>query len=241
MDDTDRQNTRLTVLELAAGVGTAGMEWASRSGYHVTVTDLDASRMEIARKMAEKRGLSHLVETSVQDMFHLDFTSHHQQQQDNIPETKHRVFDVAMVEAALTHFPRPRKVMCLRKLLAYADQVLIHEICYRGEACLSREKMMATKSDISRAVAIGFNPETQDDWKALMEEAGWEVTHVQTGPMRLLNPIALLEEEGLWGVARMVWNLATHSDLRNRVLTTKAVLQSHKDDIGFIILRGIRK
>jgi predicted RNA methylase len=217
------------VIELAAGVGTAGMEWAARSGCHVTVTDSDASRMEIARKTAAKRGLSGRIETSVQDMFHLNFD-----------DDNDKVFDVAMVEAALTHFPRNKKLAFLTGVKEYANELLLHEIYFRGEASVSTTHAVAAKRDISRAVAIGFNPETEDDWKSVVEEAGWRITHAQTGPMRLLNPAALLEEEGIRGVSKMAWNLATHRDLRERIFATKSVLQSHQDDVGYIILRAVK-
>lgn len=61
------------------------------------------------------------------------------------------------------------------------------------------------------------------------------------GPMRVLNPRSMLQDEGPAGVAKIAWNLATHKDLRERVESTKSVIESHKDTLGYIALRAIKK
>ena len=51
----------------------------------------------------------------------------------------------------------------------------------------------------------------------------------------------MLQDEGPAGVAKIAWNLATHKDLRERVVSTKAVIESHADTLGYIALRAIKK
>jgi hypothetical protein len=59
--------------------------------------------------------------------------------------------------------------------------------------------------------------------------------------MRVLSPRSMLQDEGPAGVAKIAWNLATQMDLRERVVSTKAVIQLHSDTLGYIALHAVKK
>jgi hypothetical protein len=71
--------------------------------------------------------------------------------------------------------------------------------------------------------------------KKILDECGYKITNLENGPMRVLIPrSSMLQVEGPAGAAKIAWNLATHKDLRERVVSTKAVIESHTDRLGYI-------
>jgi predicted O-methyltransferase YrrM len=227
------QGEDLSVLELATGLGTGGIALAAKSkNNHVWLTDRDESRLEQAQQVANVRGLGDQIHIQSLDMTKID-----DEQKLGV-----RQFDAAIVEASLTHQPDAVKRKILRDLHKRAKQVLLHEICLRGDGLTDEsEKAKDVKSKVGRALTIGYHPLTIPGWKEVIEECGFEITHIEYGPLRVLNPKNLLQDEGSMGVARIVWNLATHKDLRDRMRETKAVINEYRDTLGYVIMRAVRK
>lgn len=78
------------------------------------------------------------------------------------------------------------------------------------------------KHDIQRSLAtsikVNARPLTMQEWRALLEDAGFTVQRTLTAPMRLLQPTRIIADEGLLGALRFAKNVATHPDERSRVL-----------------------
>jgi hypothetical protein len=83
---------------------------------------------------------------------------------------------------------------------------------------------------------LAFIPLTVAGWKKILGECGYTITNLDSGPMRVLNPLSMLQDEGPAGVARITRNLATHKGLRERVMSTKAVIESHTDTSGYFAI-----
>jgi hypothetical protein len=224
----DFSNDGCYVLELSAGLGTGGMALAAERGCHVLLTDQDEERLEQAKTLAKKRGLGSLISSKRVDMTNIDRDLGVEQ------------FDAAIVEASLTHYPDALKRKILQDLLKHSDQLLLHEIGLRGTSEDS-EKAKQVSREVGSALAIGFHPLTVPGWKKILDECGYKITNLDYGPMRVLSPRSMLQDEGPAGVAKIAWNLATHKDLRMRVVSTKAVIESHTDTLGYIALRAIKK
>ena len=58
------------VVELACGLGNGGLSIAQTYGCHVLLTDMDESRLELAKQKAKKLDVNHLIDTQRVDMFH---------------------------------------------------------------------------------------------------------------------------------------------------------------------------
>jgi len=54
--------------------------------------------------------------------------------------------------------------------------------------------------------------------------------------MHLLEPIRLIQDEGLWGAARFAWNVATHSAARRRVLAMRRLFRKYRKHLAAIAL-----
>jgi len=226
MSDNNNSNTATAALELSSGLGTGGMALASRFRCHIILTDRDESRLAQARELARTKGLEDLVETRCLDMHNITMDLGKQDE-----------FAAILVEASLTHETDTMKKKILCDIQKHTNQLLLHEIVLRGD---DDDESVCRR--VASALAIGFFPKRAEQWRNLIEESGYyTVTHLETGPIRMLHPQHLLQDEGVAGMAKIAWNLATQSDLRDRVVATKSVIDANRDHLGYIILRAIRK
>lgn len=216
-----------TVLDLSSGLGRSGIELAKKYGARVTITDLNASRLERAEELARELGVSHLVSVRRLDMFKIEGVLG--------PDAK---FDVAQAEASLTHYPRSRKAKFFHDVAKHADKFILHEICFRT---YDEKLQRSTVRAMSGVLNIGFVPETSETWQELMSDAGYVIDYVATGDVAILNPFSLLTDEGMRGVANIVYNVATQPYLRSRMLKTKRAVLMHAKELGYITIVASKK
>lgn len=218
-----------TAIELSTGMGSGGVALAKATGAHVTLTDMDVSRLEMAAQMA----CEHDVDLEMIETIQLNM-------QNVGEELGQRHFDTAIIEASLSHYPTKEKQSILVGLSTHADELLLHEICFRCDDT-SPNNLQHIKQDMSRALAIGFHPLTINDWTAVLDKAGYEVKQVETGPIRILSPVTVLQDEGPKRAAKIAWNIATDASIRSRVVETRRTIKSHQNDIGYILIRAVAK
>jgi hypothetical protein len=216
-----------TAMELAAGLGTGGMALATKYGCQVLLTDRDEGRLEQAATVAAHNpAISKLIKTKYLDMLNMDMSD--------------TIVDGTFIEASLTHFSLLQKKSILSQLQPHTKQLLLHEICLVSDT-VSPEWAVAIKQEMGEALRIGFQPETLDDWRKILSESGFAVEKIQTGPIQLLNPLTLMEDEGVIGALTLAWNLARRPDLRNRVLLVRGLLHKHRHALQHILIRAVPK
>ena len=224
----DNKNENCRVLQMAAGVG--GIQLAVQNGCHVLLLDKDAQKLRRVETLAKKKKIASRIETK-----HVDLAEESMNVGDN-------QFDAAMFEASLSQYPDSKKRQILNHLRQHTPQVLLHELGLRQDG----SNAVKTVREVGKALfpsvdgQRNFSPLTVDGWKQLLQECGYRITHEEKGPLLTLSPKTMLADEGPQGTARIAFNLATHSDLRKRVLATKAVLASHSDTLGYILVRAVR-
>eukprot|EP00984_Skeletonema_dohrnii_P027617 scaffold17236_cov78-Skeletonema_dohrnii-CCMP3373.AAC.2 len=216
-----------TAIELSSGMGSGGVALAKATGARVTLTDMDTSRLEMASKIAREQGVdSELIEIMQLNMRHVgeELEQHH--------------YDTAIIEASLSHYPTKEKRAILEGLSKHADELLLHEICFRCDDTSPKE-LNHIKQGMSRALAIGFQPLTVDGWTNVLQEAGYEVKRSETGPLKVLNPVTVLQDEGPKRTAKIAWNIATDASIRSRVVEARRAIKSHQNDLGYILIRAV--
>ena len=109
-----------TAIELSTGLGSGGVALAKATGAHVTLTDMDTSRLEMTAQIACEQEVDlNMIETMHLNMRNVD------------EELGQRHFDTAIIEASLSHYPTEEKQAVLGGLSTHADELLLHEICFR--------------------------------------------------------------------------------------------------------------
>jgi len=210
---------------------------AQTQGCRLLVTDPDPERLQVAATTARERGLQDKVEFQQVD---LDDVRSNDNLRQLVANKEH--FDAAVVEATLTKYPRDEKVEILKQLYGCTDQLLLHEICIRGCKVDESKCCDAVIKNVGSSLhEPGYHPLTTHGWIHVLEESGFAITDIETGPVRLVQPLTILQDEGPWGAAQIGWNLATQPELRERFERTRQVLQDYENITGYIIVRAVKK
>lgn len=212
-----------TVLELASGLGNSAIALAKRYNVQVVGIEKDPDRVAIAQADARSAGVEHLVRFVEGNIFQL--------------ETLSESFDYVLAEAILTMQAPAGKAKILagiRDRLNIGGKFLSHEL-------LARDHLESLHQDLTQAMHVNATPLTNADWINTFHQVGLTVTQQKTGAMKLLDPIQVLQDEGIFHTAQIVWNVMTQPVLRDRVLTMRRVLTQHQADLGYIALCAVRE
>jgi predicted O-methyltransferase YrrM len=212
-----------TVLELAASFGYSAIALAQR--YHVRVVGIEKNPESVARarEHVAKAGLSDRIEIIEGDIFHLDRLSEQ--------------FDYVLAEAILTMQSAPGKAKILAEIhdrLKPGGKFLSHELL------ASDDRETEIQRTLAETIRVNSTPLSKTHWIEAFSTAGLTVEQQKTGKMGLLNPRQMLQDEGIVGTAKIVWNVLTRPELRSRILKMRSVFQRYQTDLGHIILCATR-
>ncbi len=208
-----------TVLELAASFGHSAIALAQRYDVRVVGLEKNPDSVAIAQANVVAAGLSDRVEIIEGDIFHLESIS--------------QQFDYVLAEAILTMQSAVSKAKILAGIgdrLKPNGHFLSHELRASGPHIDRIQK------DLSSTIRVNATPLPTEDWIAACQTAGLTVEHHKTGPMLLLNPRKIAQEEGVSTLVSVGWNMLTRPILRQRILAMRDTFNRHSDDLGYVVL-----
>jgi SAM-dependent methyltransferase len=127
-----------------------------------------------------------------------------------------------------------------RRLLAGGGRYAIHELCFLSDD-ISDGKRNEIAASMAKEIHAGVQPLCRSEWIKLYEQNGMKVTWSCNAPMHLLEPRRILQDEGLRGVLRIAFNIATNSMLRRRILAMRQLFRKYGEHLGAIALVGQRE
>lgn len=141
-------------------------------------------------------------------------------------------------EAMLSMQPEVAK----RQIIAEAVRVLrsggrygIHELCLVPDS-VDESIRDAIRRDLSDDIHVGVRPLTIREWRELLTNAGLMIVSQHTAPMHLLEPRRLIRDEGVFRALRFAWNVATHSEARDRVLRMRRTFRRFSDHLAAVVI-----
>jgi SAM-dependent methyltransferase len=144
--------------------------------------------------------------------------------------------DVVVGEAFLTMQSQANKQAIVNeafRLLRPGGRYGLHELCLRPDG-LDESVQDEVRGDLSRSIHVGARPLTVADWRSLIEQAGFDVTHETTVGMRLLEPRRLVADEGFARALRIAFNVLRDPAARRRVRAMRSTFRRHRDHLGAI-------
>ena len=151
--------------------------------------------------------------------------------------------DVVIGEAMLTMQGERSK----KEIFAEAHRVLrpggryvIHEMALEPDTLADEDKTEIRKA-LARAIKVNARPLTTDEWRTLLEDAGFEVTLVDHAAMALLRPTRMVADEGLVRTLRLVFNVARNHGARKRILGMRKAFNRYSDNLAAIELVARKK
>ena len=143
-------------------------------------------------------------------------------------------------EAMLSMQPADTKSRIIReagRLLRPDGRYAIHELCLVPDDLAESVKDEIHQS-LSAAIHASVRPLTVAEWQDLLEAEGLAVKEHAQAPMHLLEPKRLVQDEGIFGAVRFVWNVARHKDARRRVFAMRGVFRKYRDHLAAVMLVG---
>lgn len=213
-----------TVLELAASFGYSAIALAQR--YGVKVVGIEKNPNSVARAQANiaAAGLSDQVTVIAGNIFDLDVLDEQ--------------FDYVLAEAILTMQSAPGKSKVLQNIhdrLKPGGYFLSHELLVKGP------EADTIRRELARTIRVNAAPLSTQDWIAACEQAGLDVKEQKTGPMALLNPRRIAQEEGLSTLFKIGWNVFTRPVVKQRILAMHQVFTQYRNDLGYITFYAQRR
>jgi hypothetical protein len=146
-------------------------------------------------------------------------------------------------EAMLGMQPAAQKERIIReaaRLLAPAGSYGIHELCLTPDAIDTSTRRLIER-ELSLEIHVGVQPATESEWRSLLEQNGFRVARVVRTPMHLLEPARLLQDEGVGGVMRILYNASRDPEARRRALTMKRLFRKFERHLSALCLIAIRQ
>ena len=210
---------QIDVVEFAPGLGITALEIVKRSPKTYTGVDLDPQAAEIVRGRIGDNPNYTVVNAGAQETGLSDSS-----------------YDVVVGEAMLTMQTDKHKLEIMReaaRILRPGGYYAIHELSLTPDY-LRTEVQEEIQKDLARSIRVNARPLTVAEWTRLAEEAGFEVLDVYQTEMALLEPKRMIADEGVGGLAKIMFNLARKPQIRERVLGMRSVFRRHADHIGAI-------
>lgn len=207
-----------TVLELAASFGYSSIALAERFGVKVVGVEKNPDSVARARANIAAAGLTAQVEIVEGDIFHLERISEQ--------------FDYVLAEAIMTMQSPSGKAKIISGIgdrLKPGGKFLSHEMLVRNQEAEIHQAL-------SEVIRVNSMPLSESNWIAVCENAGLLVEKHLAGAMGLLNVGRMIQDEGFLDTVRILWNILTKSQIRDRILAIRRVFQKYDRDLGYIIL-----
>lgn len=146
-------------------------------------------------------------------------------------------------EAMLSMQPPEQRSRIIReayRLLRPGGRYGIHELCLIPND-LEENTKLEIQHELASVVHHGTRPLTMAEWQGLLETEGFLVqTHAQA-PMHLLEPRRLIQDEGMLGALRFVFNLLCNGEARRRVLAMRRVFRKYRGNLAAVVFVGQKK
>jgi hypothetical protein len=113
------------------------------------------------------------------------------------------------------------------RLLAPGGRYGIHETCLKDN--VSANVKTEIESALRDALRVGARPLTVNEWRELLEEAGFSVRKTHEAPMLLLEPRRMIHDEGLWGGIRFVSRAIASPSARRRIWGIRQTFKRYSD------------
>ena len=78
------------------------------------------------------------------------------------------------------------------------------------------------------------------EWREMLEAEGFVVESCVTVPMALLEPMRMLRDEGVRGVAKILVNVVKNPGARKRILEMRKSFQKHADNMSAVAIVAVK-
>ncbi|GAB4286819.1 MAG: class I SAM-dependent methyltransferase [Oscillatoriaceae cyanobacterium] len=125
------------------------------------------------------------------------------------------------------------------RILEAGGRYGIHEMCLVASG-LDEETRREMLEEITDTINHHTLPLTPEEWQNLLESQGFTVREKTIFPMHLLEPLRIIDDEGIWGALKFAGNLLRNREARERVLAMRRVFRKYQQYLGAIALVAVK-
>lgn len=126
------------------------------------------------------------------------------------------------------------------RLLKTGGRYGVHELCLIPDD-LAESAKVEIQNDLANAIHHATRPLTIAEWQGLLDAEGFSVRTQAQAPMHLLEPWRMIQDEGVFGALRFVFNLLRNREARRRVLAMRHVFSKHRDHLAAVMIVAQKK
>lgn len=148
--------------------------------------------------------------------------------------------DVVVGEAYLTMQPesvKRRTIAELVRILRPGGRFAMHEIAFAPDD-IDDERRKAVTESLTSSIKVSVNPLTVKGWCDLLAEHGITTSAPHLVPLHLLEPRRLLNDEGVMGATKFVFNVARNAPARRRVMAMRSSMRENAANLQAIGITG---
>lgn len=126
------------------------------------------------------------------------------------------------------------------RLLRPDGRYLIHELAVAPDS-LDAAVVAQIQKDLSEVIHVGVRIGTVREWTRWLEDLGFTIEQKTTMPMRLLEPDRMMQDEGLRGVVKFLFNAVRTPGAVRRLRAVRGVFRKHREHlcaVGIIARKG---
>lgn len=124
------------------------------------------------------------------------------------------------------------------RLLTPGGRYAIHETSLPED--LADEFRDELENALRDTLRVGARPLSVTEWRELLEGAGFTIKSAKEVPMYLLNPLRIIQDEGLFGAFRFIARVITTPAARRRVWKIRKTLKRYKDSISAVAIVAVK-
>lgn len=150
---------------------------------------------------------------------------------------------VLIGEAMLSMQPQEHKFAILseaRRLLRPNGRYAIHELAILPDD-IDAAKMSLLQYDLSKEIHVGVRIGTVREWQSWVTDAGFSIEATANKPMKLLEPDRLIRDEGVFGMAKFLTNVARTPGAARRLLRVRAAFRKYSSNLCAVAIVAKRR
>lgn len=194
-------STNDEVVEFAPGMGFTAALVNKKQPKHYTAVELNEEAANRLKKRFNKKNQSIVLGNAADTKLPEEFA------------------DKVYGEAMLTMQNEKQKQTIIKeayRILKKGGCYGIHEISLCPED-ISAEAKLSIQKDLAHGIKVNARPLTTEEWRNLLENAGFHIKEVAYAPMHLLEPSRILKDEGIWRTLKIRFNILTNPKARKRI------------------------
>jgi ubiquinone/menaquinone biosynthesis C-methylase UbiE len=144
--------------------------------------------------------------------------------------------DKVFGEAMLSMHANQRK----ERIIKEASRVLKKEGLYAIQELELSVENNDQEHEIQKELAIvsrvNARPQTIEEWSNLLESAGFKIIDVKRRPLRILEPLRIIEDEGFVQTFRIMFNVLKSKKIRKRVLEMRRTFKKYDSYLNAVVI-----